>query len=65
VARDSKQRMRDKHTAKEIKEAFESDGQIGLTKRLILFPSDTDRNMQLVDCWLTAWNEWLLGYCKL
>ena len=52
VAKDSQHRMRTKETASKIKELFERDGHFLDVKRLVLFPSDTDKNM--TDYWWVA-----------
>jgi len=52
VAKDSQHRMRTKSKASRIKDLFESDGHFNNVKRLVLFPSDTDKNM--TDYWWVA-----------
>jgi len=52
VAKDSQHRMRTKSKASKIKELFERDNHFNNVKRLVLFPSDTDKNM--TDYWWVA-----------
>lgn len=52
VAKDSSHRMRKRVSAENLKESFEDTGSWWDVHRLVLFPSDTDRNM--TDHWWVA-----------